>query len=125
MSSKSTTTHGDWPQEDRRAHERYPAESHLLAVDAASGRLLGEIQDISLGGLRLKQQCALQRRSTYEMRIDIRMEGQDRSPILVKARNVWMHSVDRENAVYAGFVFVDLSVEARSQIEALFAELGG
>ncbi len=121
-SNGSSTPVQDWPVEDRRAHERYADQSHLRAVNSADGMLLGEIQDISLGGARMKLDCTLPRRGTYAMRIDIRMDGEIRSPIHVTARNVWMHSVDLEKVTYAGFVFIDLSDQARAQIEAIFAE---
>lgn len=124
-SDGTTTSVDNWPVENRRAHERYADQSHLRAVNSGDGMLLGEIQDISLGGVRMKLDCTLPRRGTYAMRIDIRMDGENRSPIHVTARNVWMHSVDFEKATYAGFVFIDLSDQARAQIDAIFAELRG
>ncbi len=124
QSSNGTTKPAqDWPVEDRRAHERYADESHLRAFNSSDGMLLGEIQDISLGGMRMKLDSTLLRRGTYAMRIDIRMEGENRSPIHVTARNVWMHPVDIEKVTYAGFVFIDLPDQARAQIEAIFSEL--
>lgn len=115
----------DWPVEDRRAHERYTDHSYLRAFNLADGMLLGEVHDISLGGLQMKLDRTMPRRGTYAVRIDVRMEGDNRSPIHVTARNVWTHPVDLEKATYAGFVFIDLSEQARTQLEAIFAELRG
>jgi c-di-GMP-binding flagellar brake protein YcgR len=113
----------DWPVEDRRAHERYDAQSYLRAVDMSNGQVLGEIEDISLGGFRLQLAAPLRRGATYAARVEVRIEGDDRASIEMTARNIWMHKVDLEGVTHAGFVFIDLSPEARERIRALLSEL--
>ena len=113
----------DWPAEDRRAHERYDAQSYLRAVDTSCGVVLGEIEDISAGGFRLQLTTSLHRGATYAVRVEVRIEGDDRAPIEMTARNIWVHKVDREGVTHAGFVFIDLSPNTREQLQALFTEL--
>ena len=113
----------DWPVEDRRAHERYDTLSYLRAVDTTNGLMIGEIEDISFGGFKLQLAAPLRRGATYSVRIEMRIEGNDRAPIELTARNIWMHKVDLEGVTHAGFVFIGLLPGAREQLQALFAEL--
>jgi len=109
--------------EDRRSHKRYDAPSYLRPVLAEDDRFIGEIVDISLGGLQLKLGWPLQRGGTYALRIERCEKGQDLEPILVIAHNVWMRTAQSEAATYAGFAFIALSSTAQAQINAVLAGL--
>lgn len=113
----------DRAEVERRTDERYAAPSYLRVVDTACGEVLGEIEDISLGGFKLQVRHALQRGATCPLRIDIRIDGDDRAPIEVTARNIWVQKFSFDGITRAGFVFVGLSPTARAQLEGFFAEL--
>ena len=108
---------------ERRTDERYAAPSYLRVVDTAGGEVLGEIEDISLGGFKLQVRQTLQRGATCALRIDIRIDGHDRTPIEVVARNIWVQKFSFDGITRAGFVFIGLSPTARAQFEGFFAEL--
>lgn len=112
-----------WPVDDRRAHPRHEAPSYLRALDVADGRSIGEVEDMSLGGFKLQLAAPIPRGATFDLRLDLCIDGRQRQPINVRARNIWLHRVDHEGVTHAGFVYLDLSAKARAQIEAFFAEL--
>jgi hypothetical protein len=118
-------TEGNRSGAERRVHERHEAQSYLRAIDAASGDLLGELEDISLGGFKLEVHQVIRRGATYDLRIDIRIDGRNPLPIEVKARNIWVHRLEFDGKARAGFVFIGLVPAARARLEALFAEIGG
>jgi c-di-GMP-binding flagellar brake protein YcgR len=113
----------DLTEAERRADERHATLSYLRAVDTATGDVLGTLEDISLGGFKLQVLQTLQRRATYALHIEVRIDGRAVAPIEVTARNVWVHKFEFEPCSRAGFVFVDLAPATRNRITALFPEL--
>ena len=113
----------DWSDADRRAYERHAAQSYVRVVDVPSGAAVGEMLDISAGGFKLSAARGFRRGGIYQFRIDVCVDGRGRAPITAVARNVWSAAENGADAFRAGFVFVDLSAQARARLLQFIDEL--
>jgi hypothetical protein len=113
----------DWSEAERRAYERYAAQSYVRVVDVPSGATVGEIVDISAGGFKLAARRQFRRDGVYEFRIDVCVDGEGREPITAVARNVWSAAKDGSDNLHAGFVFVNLSALSRARLQQFIDEL--
>ena len=113
----------DWSEAERRAYERYAAQSYVRVVDAPTGATVGEIVDISVGGFKLAARRQFRRDGVYEFRIDVCVEGKGREPIAAAARNVWSAAKNGSDNFHAGFVFVNLSASSRARLQEFIDEL--
>jgi len=124
MSGDSYAVERDWSEAERRAYERYAAQSYVRVVDVPSGDTVGEIVDISAGGFKLAARRKFRRDDVYAFRIDVCVEGNGREPITALARNVWSAASSVDN-LHAGFVFISLSALSRARLQQFIDELSG
>ena len=114
----------DWSEQDRRRYERYAATFYLRVYLAEEkSRLLGEVTDISLGGMRLMCNEAVPPGRHYRLRMVISLDSGRCESILLEACSVWTARDEIAGGHNAGFEFRNLSPEASRSIENIIAEL--
>jgi c-di-GMP-binding flagellar brake protein YcgR len=113
----------DWTDEDRRAYERYAAESYLRVTDM-DGEPVGELVDISPGGFMMLAKPDRHLTGTQVFAIVASFDSQLREPIIVTARNAWVREADECGERMAGFQFFNLTAESCEQLAVLLTDLG-
>ena len=120
-----TSPANEWPVEDRRADPRYETPSFVRALDRSTLAVVGEIDDISLGGFRLQLSSpeVLGDRQYRSLRLDMCVDGQPREPIDLVARVCWTHHDPALGVTLAGFELGHLSAKAATQLKVFIGEL--
>lgn len=61
----------DWEGAERREYTRYSLDFYVRVYDARSGELLGDVVDISLGGMRLSSPAPIAVDKRFRLRMDL------------------------------------------------------
>jgi c-di-GMP-binding flagellar brake protein YcgR len=110
--------------DERRAHPRSAAPSYIRVVHVATSAALGRVEDISIGGFRLRAAAAADLGTAGQdraLRLEPCIQGACLAPIHVVACLRWQRP-DAELAV-AGFEFTRLSHAAVLQLDAFLQAL--
>ena len=121
MMQRSTVENG-LSNKERRRHERYSVAFDLDVYLVNEDRLLGQVTDISLGGMALRCNETVPAGS-YSLRMLVSLESVGREAISFEARCV---RSTRDNAGVhnnAAFEFQNLSTEALQSIDIIVSEL--
>ena len=107
--------------DERRAHPRSAAPSYIRVVHVATSAVLGEVEDISIGGFRLRGAAAGDLGTAGQdraLRLEPCVQGGPKAPIHIVARLRWQRSDAALDQVVAGFEFTRLSQAAVLQLDA-------
>ena len=110
--------------DERRAHPRSVASSYICVVHVATSAVLGRVEDISIGGFRLRAVAAADLGTAGQdrsLRLEPCIQGACLAPIHVVACLRWQRP-DAE-LVVAGFEFTRLSHAAVLQLDAFLQAL--
>jgi hypothetical protein len=110
--------------DERRAHPRSVASSYIRVVHVATSSVLGRVEDISIGGFRLRAVAAADLGAASQdraLRLEPCIQGAALTPIHVVACLRWQRP-DAE-LVVAGFEFTRLSHAAVLQLDAFLQAL--
>jgi c-di-GMP-binding flagellar brake protein YcgR len=114
----------DWSEAERRQYERYSVDFYMCIYDQNTNVQLGQVVDISLGGMRLlSTQPFLIRGKRFRLRMEVSLESGKRENILLEARSVWGREDDNPDYYSTGFQFHDLSSETSQRIQEILDEL--
>ena len=109
---------------ERRKHPRYDLKTTVQAINVIDGRSLGVLTNISAGGFLLM--CAgdfPQEGGVYQLRL---LDSQKRSlDISVGAACIWRAKAHAEGNFWCGFKFIDVSPEARKELDAFLDRVSG
>lgn len=115
----------DWSENERREYERYSVMFYLEVHDRESESPLGQILDISMGGLRLLSEKPIPVNARFHLVLDISLESGKKGKLPVEATSVWNQEDDNPGFYITGFQFSNLSPQATQFIQAIIDELGG
>ena len=115
----------DWNEQERRRYERYSVTFYLSVYDQQTNVLLGQIIDISRGGMRLISQEPIPAGKHFHLVLDVSLESGKQQKVLLEARSIWSQEDDNPDLFATGFQFIDLSQEAVLCIQEIIAELQG
>ncbi len=114
----------DWNEENRREHTRYDLEDYYLRVyTREADDLLGQVVDISLGGMRLLSDFPLPTKKLFSVWMDISLESGKKEKVALEARSVWSREDDNPGFYLTGFQYVNPSPQALRTIQAVIDEL--
>ncbi|HRY15474.1 MAG: PilZ domain-containing protein [Candidatus Competibacteraceae bacterium] len=111
----------DWTAENRRQYERYIADFYLCVYEEES--LLGDVIDISLGGLKLLSDEILPIGQIMSLRLDAALESGRQVSLEFEARVVWSDQDENTDRYKAGLEFLGLSASAREILQSIISEL--
>jgi PilZ domain len=109
---------GEWPETRSRGMQRYGLRRTLHVLDATSARLLGEVIDLSEGGLCLHAQQPVPPARRNHLLLSLRNSEGERFDIEVLARCAW-HRARPESRFEVGFEFIQLDDYARERIRRM------
>jgi hypothetical protein len=111
---------------DQRQHDRIPLEEEgwrAELLDQVSGNKLGEVVNLSQGGLMMITPLAVEPDSLYQ--VELRASGPDGQQERFSAGMMvlWRSEAGRPNAYWAGLQIIDIDAAAEAKLRALTAAL--
>jgi c-di-GMP-binding flagellar brake protein YcgR len=113
----------DWSESERRQYERHSVEFFLRVQDRNQGVVLGDVVDISLGGMKLLSAAPIPIDQHFDLSMSISLESGRRETISFEARSVWCQKDEGTHLYNLGFQFLNLSAEALRGVQAILGEL--
>jgi c-di-GMP-binding flagellar brake protein YcgR len=113
----------DWNEEERRAYERYSVEFYLCVYNRDTGALMGDVVDISLGGMQLLSETPIASGELFRFRMDASLESGKKEVFEFEGRSVWQTEDLNPGFYNAGFEFLALSPAAMQSIQAVIEEI--
>jgi c-di-GMP-binding flagellar brake protein YcgR len=110
-------------EKERRRHERYPVAFDLRVYLLNEDRLLGEVTDISLGGMTLKCEEPVVIGRHYGLRMLTSLESLECEAVSFEARCLRSGRDDVSACEKVAFEFQNLSTHALQSIDIIVAEL--
>lgn len=105
---------------DKRSSPRHALNEKIEVVDRNGGASLGYLVNISDGGFLLMSRDTLPMNFLFQLTLVSEESGQP--DIELGAESLWWQPAPTEGYYWAGFQVIDLSEQARLQIERLLGE---
>ncbi len=104
---------------EKRKHHRVHSPQPLVVVDRKTGKELGRLVDLSVGGLLIKTHAIMQVEDVYQLQIMLPQPLGESKQIEITAEVVWVDTLE-ENATHcAGFLAIEISDYELERIEHL------
>lgn len=113
----------DWSEEERRRQERFSLECYLNVIDADTEALLGQIEDISTGGMKLLSSKPIPPGQDFRLLLEISLGDDNKARVFLEARSIWTLEDINPGFHNTGFSFLGLSSRAEATINNLIAAL--
>jgi hypothetical protein len=97
---------------EQRRKPRITMADYVEVTDAHSGRILGQLVNLSVDGLMLVSPGSITPGTIYQLRIPL---GTDTGaqPLLVGAESLWCHDANESGSFWSGFQIIDISPQHR------------
>lgn len=124
MAEQDWIIDNDWDDQDRRQYERYSTEFYLSVYEKEKSLPLGQVVDISLGGLQLVSSEPIPVNKHLHLWMDVSMESGRHEKIVFEAVSIWSGEDDDDDDSYnTGFQFINLSTEALASLQGVIDDL--
>ena len=104
---------------NRRKHRRYVSPEPFEVYHNESGKLLGLLVDLSVGGLLLRADSCLESGTVYQLKIKLKERLVESRIIRFCAEVVWVNHLKQQGISCAGFLITDISDDDLERIEQL------
>ncbi|NJM13282.1 MAG: PilZ domain-containing protein [Synechococcaceae cyanobacterium SM1_2_3] len=125
MTQQDWIIDSDWSEQERRQYERYSTEFYLCVYEQNRTSPLGQVIDISLGGLQLVSSEPIELKQHFNLVMDVSLESGLHEQTQFEAETVWSSEDDNDDLYNTGFQFLNLSSEALQALQRITNELGG
>jgi len=110
---------------DHRRIERRTFTYYMQVLDAATGKLVGHLADISDGGFKLDCQQAFPIGKDIRLYINLSKEISDKATLLFAARSKWCKVDPMDPMAYVvGFQIIGMSAEDQRVFHGMFEKYG-
>ena len=126
MAEQDWIIDNDWDDQDRRQYERYSTEFYLSVYEKEKSLPLGQVVDISLGGLQLVSSEPIPVNQQMHLWMDVSMESGRHEEIVFEAVTVWSgqnEDDDDDDSYNTGLQFINLSAEALVSLQGVIDDL--
>lgn len=113
----------DWNEAERREYERHSVMLYLAVYEQGADTALGQIVDISLGGMRLISAQPIDVNVRMHLVIDISLESGRKGKLAIEATSVWAKEDDNPGLYVSGFQFIGLSQDGKDFVQSIINEL--
>ncbi len=103
--------------QERRKHPRKRTSKLLQIVDVNTNELLGNVVDISLGGVMLICNRAIDDNSVFQVALNVPEDYNGAGQIEFGAEVLWAESSGDSNQFWVGMHIIDISSDAVSRFE--------
>lgn len=104
------------PQESRRA-QRKPVNIAAEVIDAISGRRMGQLGNLSAGGMLLIGHEAPRSEAIYQLRLPLPGLGATPPMIEVGVQEQWHEEAATPGQIWAGYRIIAIGEEETSQLQ--------
>ena len=115
----SSTTNPVRSEKRRKNRVTIPDQPHIL--DANSGKVLGELVNLSADGLMAVSHRGIAGGTVFQMRIPL-VRGDKKVEILVGAESLWCDDANGSGAYSIGFQIIDISPEHQEILNAVITD---
>jgi hypothetical protein len=106
----STPTKGNTLEQRRK--RRVPIADYLEVTDTHSGKILGQLVNLSVDGLMLMGPCCITPGTIYQLTIPLQTDP-GAEPLLVGAESLWCHDANESGSYWSGFQIIDVAPQHR------------
>lgn len=125
MAEQDWIIENDLDDQERRQYERYSTDFYLCVYEKDKTSPLGQVVDISLGGLQLVSSEPIPTNKHFDLWMDVSMESGRREQVVFTAKSVWgREDDDNDDSYNTGFQFLNLTPEALQSMQSIIDELG-
>lgn len=106
---------------EQRRKNRVTIPEHPQILDAHSGKVLGELVNLSADGLMLVSQDCISGGTVCQMRIPL-VRGDRKVEILVGAESLWCDDANSSGSFWTGFQIIDISPEDQEIVNTVVGD---
>ena len=103
---------------EQRRKRRIAIAEYVEITDAHSGRILGQLVNLSADGLMLMGPDCICPGTIYQLKIPLET-GTSAEPLLVGAESLWCHDANETGFYWSGFQIIDISPQHREILAAI------
>ena len=102
---------------DQRRSQRVTIPDHPQILDAHNGTVIGQLVNLSSGGLMIASANCIQRNTVCQMRIPLR-QGDNQLEIRIGAESLWCEDANDSGVHWTGFQIIDISREDQKILDS-------
>ena len=106
---------------EQRRKNRVTIPEHPQILDAHSGKVLGELVNLSSDGLMAVSPDGIACGTVCQMRIPL-IQGDSRVEILVGAESLWCNDANDSGSYWTGFQIIDISPEHQEILNTIVGD---
>jgi len=106
---------------EKRRKNRVTISDQPHIRDAHSGKVLGELVNLSADGLMAVSPSGIASGTVFQMRIPL-VQGDKKVEILVGAESLWCDDTNGSGAYWTGFQIIDISPEHQEILNAVIGD---
>lgn len=109
---------------DKRKHPRIPLDAdgwHAEIRNQLDGNLLGQVVNLSLGGMLIIGTQVMQAETLYQIELTASTPDGETQRFNAGVMILWSSDAESPDTVWAGVQIIDMNEEDRSRLEALAA----
>ena len=111
--------------DNRRKHERLPVDFHFRVVEERHRAHLGDVVDISIGGMKLMTKTQLPPGGTHALRVELAMGNGFMGNEAFEATIAWAGPCEDGQHFYAGVQFLRPTGSFLTLLQTIITQLGG
>ena len=96
---------------EHRQQQRLEITDELIVTDAKSGSAMGQLANLSTGGLMLASPQPIAINIRYHLNVPLSAEGVADASILVTAESLWCEDINGSGTYWTGFHIENISAE--------------
>ena len=97
---------------EQRRKRRVAIADYLEVTDTHSGKVLGQLVNLSADGLMLMGPGCITPGTIYQLMIPLQTHT-GAEPLLLGAENLWCHDANESGSYWSGFQIIDISPQHR------------
>jgi c-di-GMP-binding flagellar brake protein YcgR len=115
----STATHAD--KSEQRRQRRVTIPDHPQILDAHSGKILGQLVNLSVDGLMAVSPRHINCGTVWQVRIPL-LIGNQSMEIQIGIESLWCDDANESGSYWTGFQIIDISPEYRNILKSVVGE---
>lgn len=104
---------------EHRQQRRLEITDELIVTDAKSGSALGQLANLSTGGLMLASQEPITTNTRYHLNVPLSAEGVSDASILVTVESLWCEDINGSGTYWTGFHIENISLEHQAILDKI------
>jgi hypothetical protein len=103
---------------EQRRKRRIAIADYVEVADAHSGKILGQLVNLSVDGLMLMGPAGITPGTIYQLVVPLQTDAST-EPLLLGAENLWCHDANESGSYWSGFQIIDISPQHREILSGI------